>query len=144
MSREALPGVVFKRVLQPKKPYLLMWKQGLQTGLQKYGSRCSSLISQNKIEIFGYSRKQFSCWRAGGVLQWLLQAAVKHDGGSLQVWGWISANNVEDWVRINCVISAEKYSQILIHYAAPSGRHLIWTRRIRQLDNDPETHYQRH
>jgi hypothetical protein len=42
----------------------------------------------------------------------------------LASWGWISANGVGDLdlVRMNILLNAEKYRQILIHHAIPSGR----------------------
>jgi hypothetical protein len=61
---------------------------------------------------------------------------VKHGGGSLQVWGCISANSFGDLVRINGLLNAEKYRQILIHHAIPSGRHLIGPKSILQHDNN--------
>ena len=63
---------------------------------------------------------------------------MKHGVGSLQVWGCISANGVGDFVRINGLLNAEKYRQILIHHATPSGRHLIGPKFILQFDNDPK------
>ena len=63
---------------------------------------------------------------------------MKHGGGSLQVWGCISANGVGDLVRINGILNAEKYRQILIHHAIPSGRRMIGTKFILQQDNDPK------
>ena len=42
---------------------------------------------------------------------------MKPGGGSLQVWGCISANGVGDLVRINGFLNAEEYRQILIHHA---------------------------
>ncbi|KAK6473362.1 extracellular calcium-sensing receptor-like [Huso huso] len=93
---------------------------------------------ESKFEIIGCSRRQFVRRRAG---EWYtnecLQATVKHGGGSLQVWGCISANGVGDLVRINGLLNAEKYRQILIHHAIPSGRHLIGPKFILQHDNDP-------
>ena len=62
-------------------------------------------------------------------------ATVKHGGGSLQVWGCISANGDGDLVRI---LSAEKYRQILIHHALPSGRRVTGSKFILQQDNDPK------
>ena len=56
----------------------------------------------------------------------------------MQVWGCISANGVGDLVRINGVLNAEKYRQILIHHAIPSGRRMIGPKFILQQDNDPK------
>ncbi|MBN3274473.1 TCB2 transposase, partial [Polyodon spathula] len=94
---------------------------------------------ESKFEIFGCSRRQFVRRRAGErYTNECLQATVKHGGGSLQVWGCISANGVGDLVRINGLLNAEKYRQILIHHAIPSGRHLIGPKFILQHDNDPK------
>ena len=41
-------------------------------------------------------------------------------------------------VRINGVLNAEKYRQIHIHHAIPSGRRLIGPKFILQQDNDPK------
>lgn len=94
---------------------------------------------ESKFEIFGCSRRQFVRRRAGERYNnECLQATVKHGGGSLQVWGCISANGVGDLVRINGVLNAEKYRQILIHHAIPSGRRMIGPKFILQHDNDPK------
>ena len=67
-----------------------------------------------------------------------LQPTVKHGGGSILVWGCLSADGVGDLVRIHGTIDAEKYRQILIHHAVPSGTRLIGPKFIFQHDNDPK------
>ena len=67
-----------------------------------------------------------------------LHPTVDHGGGSVQVWGCISAGGVGDLVRIDGIMNAEKYRQILIHHAIPSGRRLIGPRFTFQQDNDPK------
>lgn len=54
-----------------------------------------------------------------------LQATAMRSGGSLRVWSRISANSVGNLFRINDVLNAEKYRQMLIHCVIPSGRCLI-------------------
>lgn len=70
-----------------------------QTEVQKNVRGRSELI-----EIFVSKRRQFVC-------QW----------ASLQVWGCISLNGVGDLVRINGILSAERYKHILFHHLVPSG-----------------------
>ena len=38
-----------------------------------------------------------------------LKPAVKHGGGSIIVWGCLTANGVSDLVRIDGIMNAEKY-----------------------------------
>ena len=98
--------------------------------MQENGSRCSGLMSQNVKYLAVAGRKQYN--------NECLQATVKHGGGSLQVWGCISANGVGDLVRINGVLNDETYRQILIHHAIPPGRHVIGPKFILQQDNTPK------
>ena len=51
-------------------------------------------------------------------------------------WGCISASGVGDIVRIDGIINAEKYRQVLFHYAIPSGKHLIGNSFIFQCHNN--------
>ena len=41
------------------------------------------------------------------------------------VWSCISARGVGDLFKIDDIMNAEKYRQILIHHAVPSGRQLV-------------------
>ena len=94
---------------------------------------------ESKLEIFGCRRRQFVRRRAGERYNnECLLATVKHGGGSLQVWGCISASGVGDLVRINGVLNAEKYRQILIHHAIPSGSRMIGIKCILQQYNNPK------
>lgn len=54
-----------------------------------------------------------------------LQAAANHSGASLRVRSRISANSVEYLVRINGVLDAAKYRQMLIRGVTPSRRRII-------------------
>ena len=58
----------------------------------------------------------------------------------LQPWrGCISASGVGDIVRIDGITNAEKYRQVLIHYAIPSGKCLIGNSlEVFQYHNDPK------
>ena len=94
---------------------------------------------ESKFEIFGSKRRQYVRRRSGEELQEpCLQPTVKHGGGSIQVWGCISAGGVGDLVRIDGIMNAEKYRQIFIHHAIQSGRRLIGPRFTFQQDNDPK------
>jgi hypothetical protein len=50
---------------------------------------------------------------------------------------FISAN-VGDLVRINGLLNTEKYRQIFIHHAIPSGKRLIGPKFNLQHDNNPK------
>ena len=65
-----------------------------------------------------------------------LRSSVQHVGGSIRVWVCITANVMGDSVRIVGKINAEKYRQILIHHAIPSGKHLVGNSFIFQQEND--------
>ena len=53
-------------------------------------------------------------------------------------WGCISVSGVGDIVQIDGIINAEKYIQVLIHSAIPSGKCLIGNTFIFQCHNDPK------
>ena len=94
---------------------------------------------ESKFEIFGTKRRQYVRRRLGGELKvCCLQPTIKHGGGSIQVWGCISAEGVGDLVRVDGIMTAQRYKQILIHHAVPSGRRLIGENFIFQHDNDPK------
>ena len=54
-----------------------------------------------------------------------LKSTVKHEGGSSMVEGFSTANGVGDFVIIDGIINAEKYSQLLIYHAILSVKCLI-------------------
>ena len=45
---------------------------------------------------------------------------------------------IDDLVRIDGIINAKKYRQILIHHAIPSGKRLIGNGFVFQQDNNPK------
>ena len=94
---------------------------------------------KSKLEISGSQQLQYARRRSGKELQEpCLHPTVEHGGGSIQVWGCISAGGVGDLVRIDGIMNAKKYRQIFIHHAIQSGRRLIGPRFTFQQDNDPK------
>ena len=67
-----------------------------------------------------------------------LKPTVKHGGGSIMVLGSFAANGVGDLIRIDGIMNAEKYWQILFNRAIPFGKRLIGNGFIFQRDSDPK------
>lgn len=66
-----------------------------------------------------------------------LQGTVKHDK-KIMVWGCFSSQGVGTLIRIRGILDKEKYRQILIKHAVPSGKKLIGKGFVLQQDNDPK------
>ena len=94
---------------------------------------------ESKFELFGSNRRQYVRRRVGERYNnESLQPLVKHGGGSVMVWACISASDVGHIVRIDGILNAEKYRQVLIHHAIPSGKRPGGNCFIFQHDNDPK------
>ena len=94
---------------------------------------------ESQFQLFGSNRRHYVRRRVGEkYIDACLQPTVKHGGGSVMVWGCISANGVGDLIKIDGIMKAPKYKQILIHHAIPSGKRLIGNNFIFQHDNDPK------
>lgn len=66
-----------------------------------------------------------------------LQGTVKHDK-KIMVWGCMTSKGTGAFVRIFGKLVKEKYRQILIHHAVPSGKRLLGRGFTFQQDNDPK------
>ena len=81
---------------------------------------------ESKFEIFGTKRLQYVRRRNGEQFKDMcLQPTIKHGGGSVQVWGCISAGGVGDLFKIDGIMNAEKYEQILSYLVVSCGRRLV-------------------
>ena len=70
------------------------------------------------IKIWNFQFKEKTvCKRKGWRMdeRCVLRPTVKH-GGSIMVWGCLTANGVGDLVKIDGIMNTEKYRQILIHH----------------------------
>lgn len=95
---------------------------------------------ETKIELYGHNHQRY-VWRE--VNQAFQEkntiATVKHGGGSLMLWGCVSANGTGNLVRIEGKLNAAGYQKILEENLRESVRKLgmgrNWTL---QQDNDPK------
>ena len=89
--------------------------------------------------MFSSKRRQYVRRRVGEQMKdvWL-KPTVKHGGGYIMAWECLDANGVGDLDRIDGIMNAEKYRQILIHLTFPSSEHLIGNGFIFQQNNDPK------
>ena len=63
---------------------------------------------------------------------------VKHRGGTITVWGAISASGTGDLVKMYGIMDKKVYHNILVKHGVPSGSRLIGPGFIFQEDNDPK------
>ena len=95
--------------------------------------------NESKFEIFGTKRRQYVLRRIGEANQpECLNPAIKHGGGSLQVWGCLYSSGVGDLIKIEGQLTRERYMDILRHLAVSSGMRLIGHNFILQQNNDPK------
>lgn len=94
---------------------------------------------ESKFEVFGSKRRQYVRRRPGErYISQCIQPTIKHGGGSVFVWGCISASGVGNLIRISDKLNARRYLQILKDFGVPSGRRLIGPNFMMQQDNDPK------
>ncbi len=63
---------------------------------------------------------------------------MKHGGGSVMIWGALSAYGVPPLKRIHGILNKEGYHSILCRQAVPAGLNLIGKGFVFQQDNDPK------
>ena len=63
---------------------------------------------------------------------------VKHGGGSVMVWGCMSAKGVGNLHFIEGIMNADVYLDILTTQMMPSAKKLMGRKYIFQHDNDPK------
>ena len=75
---------------------------------------------ETPVTLFQWTGRRF-CWRRKGTgfQEKHLRPTVKHGGGKIQVWGCFSWMGAGPLYRINGIMDAKKYHQILIHHMAP-------------------------
>lgn len=94
---------------------------------------------ESRFEIFGSKRRQYVRRRPGEAYKSsCLNPTIKHGGGSINVWGCISANGVGDLIKIDGKLNAVAYLEILREHAIPSGGRLIGENFTFQQDNSPK------
>lgn len=96
---------------------------------------------ETKINRFGSDGRNW-CWKSSGEApsNRTCQATVKHGGGSLMIWGCMTAKGVGYMTKIEGNMNADLYCQILrdelmdtIHYYDLNAANIIF-----QQDNDPK------
>jgi transposase len=101
---------------------------------------------ESKYKIFGSDGRQY-CWRRPGEAldPRYTQKVVKHGGGSIMVWGCITARGVGRLCRIDGTMTAVKYTEILEDglLGTLQDRKMRSSDFIFQHDNDPK-HTSRH
>ena len=85
---------------------------------QKISGKMSFGVMNPNFEIFGSHRRQYVRRRPGERYNSeCLQPSIKHGGGSVMVLGCVSASSAGDIVKIDGIMNAEKYRQLLLHHA---------------------------
>ena len=93
---------------------------------------------ESKFEQFGNMRKVYVRRREGERYKnECLLPTVKHRGGSITVWGAISASGTGDLVKIDGIMDKKLYHNILMRHGVPSGSHIIGPGFIFQEDIGP-------
>ena len=94
---------------------------------------------ESKFELFGNNRRIYVRRGAGERFRsYCLLPTMKHGGGSIMVWGGISANGVTPLKRIEGIMDKKVYHNIIVRQAMPAGKRLIGKGFIYQEDNDPK------
>jgi hypothetical protein len=94
---------------------------------------------ETKIELFGTRRRVFVRRSIGERFRsFCLSPTMKFGGGSIMLWGAISANGTLPLKLINGIMDKKVYHSILVRNAVPGGLKLLKKGFIFQEDNDPK------
>ena len=94
---------------------------------------------EKKFELFNTKRRQYCRRKVGEDLRDdTIQGTVKHGGGSVMFWGCFGGGKVGDLKKVDGIMDKDKYHQILVHHAIPSGNRIFKGKWIFMHDNDPK------
>ena len=100
---------------------------------------CTTILwsDESKFNIFGLDGRQ-TVWRQKheAMKRECLKVTVKHSGGSIMVWGCMSANGLGNLVRIEDNMYEEQYEKILDENIKQSAKKLKMRSFIFQQDID--------
>ena len=92
-----------------------------------------------KIELFTKNTQNYVWRRSHDALrEKCIVPAVKHGGGSLLLWGCFSSAGVGQLHKIDGIMKAPDFQNILAQKMIPSAKKLIGRNYIMQMDNDPK------
>lgn len=139
LQKNGLHGCVAR-----KKPYLTSeHKKQRRDFAQRFVTSSTSFFRQiiwsdeTKVNLFGSDGRRYVRRRLGeGLLEKNLTPTVKYGGGSIMLWGCMSAAGVGELVEIEGTLNAAKYEQILEEKMLPSARRLVGRGFLFQQDND--------
>jgi hypothetical protein len=97
---------------------------------------------ETPVTLFQWTGRKY-CWRRPGTgfQEKHLRPTVKHGGGKIQIWGCFSWMGPGPLYRINGIMDAKKYHQILVRQMAPYIKDLSGKQGVElifQHDNDPK------
>lgn len=141
LQQNGLPGRVAR-----KKPFLrLRHKKQRLDFASRLASASTSYFyrvvwsDETKVNLFDSDGRRYIRRRVGeDLLDKHLVPTVKHGGGSLMLWGCMSAAGVGELVFISDTLNAVKYQEILEEKMIPSARRLVGPDYLFQSDNDPK------
>lgn len=93
-----------------------------------------------KINLMGSDGRRY-CWKKPneGITRRTTSPTVKHGGGSVMIWGCMTAQGVGRMCIVEGIMDARKYTQILDQNLMPSVRdHRMQRDFLFQQDNDPK------
>ncbi|KAK3522444.1 hypothetical protein QTP86_011011 [Hemibagrus guttatus] len=142
LHQSSLYGRVTRRKALLSKRHMMAYLESAKSHLKDSQTMRNKILwsDETKIELFGLNGKRH-VWRKPGTAHHLPNTipTVKHGGGSIMLWGCISATGTRRLVRIERKMNAAMYRDILDESLLQSALDLRLGRWfIFQQDNNPE------
>ena len=100
-------------------------QKNTRNGQKKIGIKCCGLMSPSLNGLPTSEECMFDGGRGARYKNECLLPTVKHGGGSIMVWGAISASGTGDLVKIHGIMDKKVYHNILVRHGVPSWSRLI-------------------
>ena len=81
---------------------------------------------ESKFELFGNKRRIFVRRHQNEhYIPQCIVPTVKHEGGSIMVWGCFAGHKIGDLIRVRGIMKEEQYREILENHTVPSAHRMV-------------------